>query len=433
MQSQLLFADRELAEQIALDRLPINGGIRIHHAFNHAAIRSTLEQRDIVLLIIPALFEGLDLLLSHARRLHPKLRCILTGDLSSTKHADWVNLLPKPINPKQLEQLLRDCLDPNDQPRKLKGMGGPFAQLLTRSPKILEALEYASAVAATGQPVLITGETGTGKDLLARAIHLASGLSGQMVAVNVAGLDTNHFSDTLFGHQKGAFTGADQARRGQIKLAESGTLFLDEIGDLSPESQVKLLRLVQEGEYLPLGSDQFHQSHARILVATNRDLVVDMEQGRFRKDLYYRLATHKIEMPPLRERLEDLPLLIDHFLNSALAQYGKPAMASEGLVSVFDRYPFPGNIRELKALLYDGAAICRDLKSLISFFEAKLAPRLASKPGDANSIHFGEELPTMHEVRRLLVTEALKRTDDNRNQAASLLGIRRQSLNYYLK
>jgi len=154
--------------------------------------------------------------------------------------------------------------------------------------------------------VLITGETGVGKELVAKALYRLSGRKGEFVPVNVAGLDDNVFADTLFGHRKGAFTGADQARSGLVEQATGGTLFLDEIGDLSAASQVKLLRLLQDGEYFPLGSDVAKRSDARVVVATNQDLQHLQDPGRFRKDLYYRLCAHHVHIPPLRERCEDL-------------------------------------------------------------------------------------------------------------------------------
>ena len=185
---------------------------------------------------------------------------------------------------------------------------GAFAHLVTGSRKMLALFKYVEVVAASPFPALITGETGVGKELVARAIHLAGDPSRPFVAVNVAGLDDNMFSDTLFGHKKGAFTGAESNRDGLISQAQDGTLFLDEIGDLSPISQVKLLRLIQEKEYYPLGMDQAKKTNARIICSTNYDLKQRVEKGSFRNDLYFRLNTHVISVPPLRERKEDIPV-----------------------------------------------------------------------------------------------------------------------------
>jgi DNA-binding NtrC family response regulator len=171
-----------------------------------------------------------------------------------------------------------------------------FSEIVTCSARMRSIFQYVEAIAASPRPLLITGETGVGKELVARAAHRLSRRKGAFVAVNVAGLDDNVFADTLFGHKKGAFTGAEQARGGLLEQAASGTLFLDEIGDLSHPSQVKLLRLLQDGEYFPLGSDLAKRSDARIVVATNQDLNVLQTNGRFRKDLYYRLCDHHLQI-----------------------------------------------------------------------------------------------------------------------------------------
>ncbi|MCA8973044.1 MAG: sigma-54 factor interaction domain-containing protein, partial [Planctomycetes bacterium] len=176
---------------------------------------------------------------------------------------------------------------------------------ITRNTKLLQIFRYVESIATTAEPVLITGETGVGKDLLAQAIHVLSNRQGSLVAVNVAGLDDAIFSDTLFGHSKGAFTGAERVRKGLIEQASGGTLFLDEIGDLTAASQSKLLRLLQSNDYFPLGSDMPKHSHARVVSATNRNLWQLAKEEKFRKDLNYRLRTHHLHIPPLRERLDD--------------------------------------------------------------------------------------------------------------------------------
>jgi len=221
--------------------------------------------------------------------------------------------LVKPVNPSRLVTSVRRALEHCDMSSELLSLkrclftdqlNNPevFAPIITGSSKMRTIFQYAEVVAGSRQPVMITGETGTGKELLARAIHQLSGRKGELVALNVAGLDEIMFSDTLFGHKKGAFTGAEQAREGMIARAGGGTLFLDEIGDLNESSQIKLLRLLQEQEYYPVGSDIIKKSDARIVLATNRDLQSLIAAGQFRKDLYYRLCAHQIEIPALRER-----------------------------------------------------------------------------------------------------------------------------------
>jgi transcriptional regulator with GAF, ATPase, and Fis domain len=190
-----------------------------------------------------------------------------------------------------------------------------FAEIITQNPKMLDIFQYMEAIASTHQPVLIMGETGVGKELFAKAIHTLSGLQGKLVPVNVSALDDTVFSDILFGHKKGAFTGADKVRQGLIELATKGTLFLDEIGDLSLMSQIKLLRLLQDGDYLPLGSDEQKYTDARFVIATNKALWALQKTGQFREDLIYRLNSHQIKIPPLRERFGDIPILVRYFVN----------------------------------------------------------------------------------------------------------------------
>jgi DNA-binding NtrC family response regulator len=221
-----------------------------------------------------------------------------------------------------------------------------FADIVTRDKAMGAVFRYVEAVAPSPYPVLITGETGTGKELVARALHRLSARTGEFVAVNVAGLDDTMFSDTLLGHTKGAYTGADRPREGLITTAAEGTLFLDEIGDLAMASQVKLLRLLQDGAYHPLGADRPRQSRARIVVATNCDVLQGVSGGTFRKDLYYRLRTHHLQLPPLRERTDDLPLLVAHFAEKAARALGKPPpMAPLALHQLLKSYCFPGNLR----------------------------------------------------------------------------------------
>jgi DNA-binding NtrC family response regulator len=313
-----------------------------------------------------------------------------------------------------------------------------FAEIVTLSSAMRSIFQYAEAVAVSPRPVLITGETGVGKELVARAVHVLSGRKGAFVPINVAGLDDHVFADTLFGHKKGAFTGAMEGRPGLLEQAASGTLFLDEIGDLSAVSQVKLLRLLQDGEYLPLGSDVAKRSDARMVVATNQDLEAARNACRFRKDLYYRLCGHHIHIPPLRDRREDLPLLLDHFLEKAAASLGKKKpTAPDELSKLLAVYPFPGNVRELESMVYNAVSIHSSGKLSMDAFKAEIfkrEPGLAGaaepKPDEpADRLSFPERLPTLRQIEHLLVEEALRRAGGNQSIAATLLGITRQALN----
>jgi DNA-binding NtrC family response regulator len=226
-----------------------------------------------------------------------------------------------------------------------------FAGLITADASMIRVFAYLEVIARGSHPALITGETGTGKELIARALHELSGRRGPFVAVNVAGLDDTMFSDTLFGHRPGAFTGASGTRRGMIEQAGRGTLFLDEIGDLAEASQVKLLRVLQEREYYTLGDDTPKRLEARVIAATHQD------PARLRRDLYFRLRSYHVRIPALRERLGDLPLLVNHIVREAAQDLGKqPPVVPERLYRALGRYEFPGNIRELRAMVFDAVA-----------------------------------------------------------------------------
>ncbi len=320
-----------------------------------------------------------------------------------------------------------------------------FVSIITNNKKMLAIFQYIESIAQTSQPVLIRGETGVGKELIAQTLHELSGRSGQFIAVNVAGLDDNVFSDTLFGHVRGAFTGADTDRSGLIDKATAGTLFLDEIGDLSLASQIKLLRLLQEGEYFPLGQDEPKKTEVRIIASTNVDLWKRQKAGKFRKDLNYRLRTHRIYIPPLRERIDDIPLLVDHFLNEAAHSLGKkkPTPPVE-LATLLKTYAFPGNVRELQTLIFD--AVSRHKGGILSLevFKAHIQAhqsreqqavetdiRLSAE--GSRRIHFSEQLPTIKKAVQLLVAEAMDRADGNQSIAAGMLGISQQALSKRLK
>jgi two-component system nitrogen regulation response regulator GlnG len=312
-----------------------------------------------------------------------------------------------------------------------------FAEIITQSQAMFAIFRYLEAIAPSPQPVLITGETGTGKELVARALHRLSARPGELVAVNVAGLDDTMFSDTLFGHTRGAFTGAERPRDGLITSTAEGTLFLDEIGDLSVASQVKLLRLLQDGTFYPLGADQPRQSRARIVCTTNGDVVRGVSTGTFRKDLYYRLRTHHLHLPPLRARPGDLPLLVHHFVDKAAYVLGKAAPTVPlALHQLLKTYSFPGNVRELEALIFDAVARHQGTTLALQSFKDAIAdkPHLAAPeqpeaPPTSLAAWFPERLPTFKEVEDALITEALSRADGNQGVAAGLLGMSRQALN----
>lgn len=312
-----------------------------------------------------------------------------------------------------------------------------FEAIITRDPKMFSLFKYLEAVAPGREPILITGECGTGKELIARAAHGLGRPGGPFVAVNVAGLDDQMFADTLFGHVRGAYTGADRSRPGLIEQAAGGTLFLDEIGDLSHGSQVKLLRLLQEGEYLPLGSDRPKRAAIRVVAATNQDLAVLQAEGRFRRDLYYRLCGHHVHLPPLKERPGDLPLLLRHFLREAAESLGKsiPTYPPE-LITLLETYGFPGNVRELRAMAYEAVSLHNGRVLSMAAFQKAMGLN-GVKPAvhtlQSQPIIFPEILPTIEETVDSLVEEAMRRSKGNQTLASRYLGISRPALCKRLK
>ncbi|WP_208022654.1 sigma 54-interacting transcriptional regulator [Desulfonema ishimotonii] len=319
-----------------------------------------------------------------------------------------------------------------------------FAEIITNNAEMFSIFQYIESIAQSPQPVLITGETGVGKELIARCIHRVSAVNGSWVVVNVAGLDDTMFSDTLFGHVKGAFTGANLTRRGMIETARGGTLFLDEIGDLSLASQVKLLRLLQEGEYLPLGQDKPKYTDMHIIAATNVDLWLLQRKGKFRKDLNFRLRTHHIHIPPLRDRLEDIPLLVEHFLEEAAQALRKKKPTPPKELSVLlKNYAFPGNIREMKAMIYD--AVSRHKSKVLSLDVFKehidqghknnfeMLEENISAISEFHPFRPFRELPSIKQATHMLVEEAMRRSNGNQSIAARMLGISQPALSKRLK
>ncbi len=314
----------------------------------------------------------------------------------------------------------------------------PFAPIVTVNRAMRAIFLLIESVARTDEPILLSGESGAGKTLLARAIHQASARQGRYVEVNVAGLDDTMFADALSGHLKGAFTQAVDKREGLIQQAAGGTLLLDEIGDLSPASQTKLLQLFDTGEYYPLGSDLPRRARTRFVVATNHDLEGLLAQGAFRKDLYFRLLTHAVRVPPLRERRDDLPPLLDHFVAAAARKLGRsrPRVPPE-LLQLLETYDFPGNVRELEHMVVHAmAAAPSPVLPLAPFREwlGRAAPAAGAATAPAASaippgqpLRFAERLPTLRQARELLFQEALRRAGGNQSVAAGLLGISHQA------
>ncbi|MCU0286125.1 MAG: sigma-54 dependent transcriptional regulator [Acidobacteria bacterium] len=318
-----------------------------------------------------------------------------------------------------------------------------FKGIITKSQKMADIFKYIEAIAEFNSPVLITGETGTGKELIARAIHFiyntANKKKGNFVADNVAGWNEHLFSDTLYGHEKGAFTDAVKKREGLLKQAENGTLFLDEIGDLELPLQTKLLRLIQEKQYFPLGADQPQGTDARFIFATNKDLNDLKEKGKFRTDLFFRLNTHHIHLPPLRERREDISQLVVYFLNEAAKEYNKEIPCiSDQLIALLFNYDFPGNIRELRSMVFEAVSLHRPGEQELSLDVFIKKIREQGRQIDipitlSKGIIFSDSLPTFEEMKRIYTNEVLQRANNNQTKAAEKAGLDRSTFIRYWK
>ena len=307
-----------------------------------------------------------------------------------------------------------------------------FDAIIGRASNFIAALDNARKVAPTGTTVLLTGESGTGKEVLARAIHHASPRAeGPFVALNCAALPETLIESELFGHERGAFTGADKLKRGRFELAAAGTLFLDEIGELAPAAQAKLLRVLQERRYERVGGTTTLEADIRLIAATNRDLERGVADARFREDLYYRLAVFRIHLPALRERGDDVLLLADHFVRQLGGNMGKPEPGlSREARDLLVAHSWPGNIRELQNAIERALILAQG--ELISAGQLGIAPRLSrgAAPPTTTSPE-GERrtaAPALADMEKQMIVEALRRANGNKSRAAAALGLSRTQL-----
>lgn len=332
------------------------------------------------------------------------------------------DFITKPWDNLTLMERIRTALHLNSAQENTgtnRNTGRGFDKIIGKSPQIREVLDAVARVAPTGASVLITGESGTGKELIAEAIHLNSPRSsGPFVKVNLGGLSSSLFDSEMFGHKKGAFTDAWTDRKGRFELADKGTIFLDEIGELEPVCQVKLLRVLQDRTFEPLGESIPRKTDVRVVSATNRDLPSMVHDGLFREDLYYRLNLIPIHLPPLRERREDIPLLIRYFAD----QSGSKAEFSHDAVEYLRKLPWPGNIRELKNVVERALIMGSD--RIISKEDTEKC--IGRKPKEHDAPVTGE--PTLEEMERARISRALSDCNGNVTRAAASLGITRASL-----
>ena len=316
--------------------------------------------------------------------------------------------------------------------RELQVKGVTTDQIVYRSQVMEGIVNMVGRVAPSKATVLLQGESGTGKELFARLIHQISPRSSRpMLAVNCGALNENLLESELFGHERGAFTGAVARRIGRVEEADGGTLFLDEVGDLPPSIQVKLLRFLQDREFQRLGGNQTLYADVRIISATNRDLDKMVREGKFREDLYYRLNVVTIKIPPLRERKEDIPPLIDHFIEKFARENGKEIEGISGEArDLLLKYDYPGNVRELENIIERAVVIARD--SLIT---------IEDLPFGEEAWQFDREMrkadgllkSTIEELERKMIIEAMEKAEHHQTRAAEILGISERMLRYKLK
>ncbi len=422
-----------------------------------------LEERAVSLLLLDVMMPGVsgEELLERIRELHPEVPVIMVTGQSDCETAIRCmrmgahDYLLKPFEVRRMHASVMRSLEVGelqDQYRTYVRKSvedtldypEAFQEIVTSSSRMRAIFQYIETIAPLRKPVLITGESGVGKELLARAVHELSGAPGPFVSENVAGYDDAMFSDAVFGHVTGAYTGAVSDRPGLVDTAHNGSLFLDEIGDLSPQSQVKLLRLVQERVYRPLGADATKRSTARLIFATNHDLFAMQKEDAFRRDLYYRISIHHIEIPPLRQRRGDIALLVRHFVERAAAELDRePPAIPDAVFQLLRNYSFPGNVRELEAMVYNAVSRAQGPSLSLAPFRDHME-RHGAEPAPAENNGFDAnggdclyaglpELPTLAEAREALVEEAMRRAEGNQGIAAHMLGISRTALNKRLK
>jgi len=467
----ILVVDDEEAILESLE-LTLEGDYRVFTASTGEAALGILEREDIALIIADQVMPGMsgvEFLESAIERNPRAIRMMLTGyaDLSSLVRAinsgRIYRYIPKPWEPEELRlnvkraleawelsqenvQLAAALAEANERLRRENlylrrevERRYAFDQLLGESTAMQRVFELMEKVAQTDATVLIAGETGTGKDLAARAIHYAGPRARQrFLAQNCAALPETLLESELFGHQRGSFTGAHADKKGLFEICHRGTIFLDEVGEMTPGMQVRLLRVLQEGEIRPLGSTETRKVDVRVIAATNRDLHAEVQAGRFREDLYYRLRVVEIRLPPLRERREDIPLLASHFLEGMSARMGREIKgftqdAMERLVA----HDWSGNVRELeneieRAVALAGPDVDRITADMFS-------EHIRGAPAPAGEVALAVAQPadwdlnrSVDELKRHMIREALRETG-SKSRAARRLGIPRQSLQKMMK
>src|SRR5436309_5481139 len=350
--------------------------------------------------------------------------------------AGATDFLLKPFSLDHLMQVVNKALEVRalrDENRQLKeelGRRYEFDNIIGRSPAMQEIFSTIERVGPTRATVLLAGESGVGKDLIARAIHFHSPRKDRpLVKINCTAIPENLMESELFGYEKGAFTGAQTTKPGKFEQADTGTVFLDEIGDVPAPIQVKLLRILQEREFERLGSNTTRHIDVRLVAATNQDLRAALEQGTFREDLYYRLNVVPINIPPLRERKQDIPFLANHFVHKLAPDTGSRVESiTDAAMEKLMGYHWPGNVRELENVIERSLVMASGTQLDAADIKLENAPR----PRPQSEGHFLPEGLTLDQYEQDIIREALKRADGNKSQAARMLGLTRNALRYRL-
>lgn len=379
---------------------------------------------------------GLDVLAA-SLKLSPPPPCILFTAYGSIETAveavkqGAFDFVTKPVNFDRLEIIIRRALESvslkeeNTELKRKLGSSFGVKGMIGNSAKMKNIIETIEQVAPTRTTVLITGESGTGKELVAQAIHQCSGRTGKFVPVHCSALPDNLIESELFGHERGAFTGAVEMRKGRFELAEGGTIFLDEIGEIPLHIQVKLLRVLESRSFERIGGSETIVTDARVVAATNRDLKKMVEEGTFREDLFYRLDVVSLEIPPLRERKEDIPLLVKHYLDVFNKENGKDIGITETAMASLCAYAWPGNIRELRNCVERMVVLCRG--KMIDLENVPVDIREGVTPGIAKTV-LSQPSCDLECNEKMLIERALNECKGNRTKAAEKLGISRRTL-----
>ncbi|MET0539590.1 MAG: nitrogen regulation protein NR(I) [Xanthobacteraceae bacterium] len=460
----ILVADDDAAIRTVLNQALSRAGYEVRSTGHAATLWRWVSQGDGDLVITDVIMpdENAFDLLPRIRKMRPELPVIvmsaqntfMTAVRASEKGA--YEYLPKPFDLKELIGIVGRALsEPKERERPApKPQQFESIPLVGRSPAMQEIYRVLARLMQTDLTVMISGESGTGKELVARALHdYGKRRSGPFVAINMAAIPRDLIESELFGHEKGAFTGANARSSGRFEQAEGGTLFLDEIGDMPMEAQTRLLRVLQQGEYTTVGGRTPIKANVRIIAATNKDLRILIQQGLFREDLFFRLNVVPLRLPPLRERLEDVPDLIRHFLDQA-AREGLPLkQLEEPAIEGLKRHPWPGNVRELENLARRLAALYPQETISASVIETELSQPGVSPAEDDNGkaeqglgaaverhlakyfASFGDALPPpglyhriLREMEHPLLSVTLAATRGNQIRAADLLGVNRNTL-----